>query len=228
MTRLRLIPTSDDKWPEFTFSPGPEKCLHAIGVISACYNSFERILFHIYLHHLDRKKFPRRLCELYYLSLAEDHRTEAIKYVFQTLEKNKKIKETIDNLLKYFRWCWSVRNLILHAETYPTLLLDANDLNVVKRKAKRSSELEYHSFTLAKLRNYAEQIEIGRLQAAKINLHLRYQATPVKRRSAALRAHGYEPLPRILRIPDPLVGTAHHPQPDLEWLSQPQSSAVKS
>jgi hypothetical protein len=96
----------------------------------------------------------------------------------------------------------------------------------VKRKAKRSSELEYHSFALDKLRNYAEKIEEGRVQAAKINLHLRYRATPPKRRSAALLAYGYVSLPRILRIPDPIAGSAY-PLPDLERPAQPQSLQVK-
>jgi hypothetical protein len=195
-------------------------------VLSSCYNSFERILFDLYRHHLDRKKFPRKLCELYYLSLAEEHRLDAIKNVFEALEKSPKIREAIENLLKYFRWCWTVRNSILHAEAYPTILLDPNDLNLVKRKAKRSSELEYHSFTLDKLRDYAEKIEAGRTQAAKINLHLRYRAIPPKRRSVALRIHGYEPLPRTLRIPDPIAGSAY-PLPGLERPTRPQSLQVK-
>jgi hypothetical protein len=198
-----------DNWPQFTFYPGPPKCVHAIGVISSCYNSFERILFKIYMHHLSRKKFPQKLCELYYLSLAEDHRLQAIKFAFEALEKNDKVRDRVFNLLKYFEWCSTVRNAVLHGEVYPTLLLDKNDLKLVKRKRKRSSEVEYHSFTLAKLRDYAERIEAGREQAARINVHLRYRATPAKRRSVALRAHGYEPLPKILEIPDPLEGSAH-------------------
>ena len=40
---------SVDDWPKYpNFYPGPAECLHAIGVISSCYNSFERILFDIY------------------------------------------------------------------------------------------------------------------------------------------------------------------------------------
>jgi hypothetical protein len=90
---------STDNWPQFTFYPGPSKCLHAVGVLSSCYNSFERILFDIYGHHLDRKKFPKKLYELYYLSLAEDHRLDAIKNVFDALERSQKVKDAIANLL---------------------------------------------------------------------------------------------------------------------------------
>jgi hypothetical protein len=200
-----------DSWPgpKFTFHPGPSGCLHAVGVISSCYNSFDRILFDIYLHYLERKKLPRKLCELYYLSLPEEQRLDAIKYIFDALEKNRKVRKAIENLVQYFRWCWLVRNSILHGEPYPTILVDPNDLNLVKRKKKRSSELEYHSFTLGQLRDYAEKIETGRMQAAKINLHLRYRAMPPKRRSVALQVHAYEPLPRILHIPNPLEGSEH-------------------
>ncbi len=177
---------SVDDWPKYpNFYPGPAECLHAIGVISSCYNSFERILFDIYMHHLRRQGFPERLCEFYYLGLPEDRRPDAVKQVFDTFEKNAKVKDRVENLLKYFRWCWQVRNVVLHGEAYPTLIVDKTDLMLVKRK-RRSAEREYHALPFAKLRDLADKIEAGRTQAAKINLHLRYRSTPRKRLSAEL------------------------------------------
>jgi hypothetical protein len=131
------------------------------------------------------------------------------------------------NLTEYFHWCWAVRNAVVHAEVYPAFLVSKNDLNLVRRRGKQSSELEYLTFSVATLREYADKIEAGRMQAARINLHLRYRATPPKRRSAALRTHGYEPLPKTLPIPAPMEAR-ERPRSGQVYLYPPSSSRAKS
>jgi hypothetical protein len=196
---------SDDNWPQYRFDPGPPKCLHAVAVISGCYNTFERLLFDLYSHHLDRKKYHRIISEKYFLSIDEKKRVELVKEVFRHFEKRRRIIEAIDNLMSYFTWCVTVRNSILHAEVYPAFFASTTDLNLVKRLSKRSAKLGYLSLDLATLRYLADRIEDGRLQAAKINLHLRYRDTAPSRRSPALRHHGREPLPQKLPIPAALT-----------------------
>jgi hypothetical protein len=204
------MPVSQDEWPTFDFYAGPPKHLHAVGVLASCYNSFERILFDLYLHHLDRKKFPRALTEQFYLAVDEQRRVKMLRDVFLALEQSKKVIALIDNLANYFNWARSVRNTILHAEAYPMMIVSNSDLNVVKRRGRRSAEVGYLSLDLTTLRYLAEKIEAGRLQAAKINVHLRYRDTKPSRRSVALSIHGRESLPQIL-VPPAVLELSERP-----------------
>jgi hypothetical protein len=54
-----------DNWPLPHYSPGPPEHLHAFGVISTVYNSFEDSIFAIYRHHLDVLKVPYQLSEFF-------------------------------------------------------------------------------------------------------------------------------------------------------------------
>ena len=78
---------SEDSWPLPNYDPGKPKHLHAVGVISMNYNAFERTLYSLYRLHLDRKKIPLRLGELYYFTLNEQSRLAAIeRYLMNTKE----------------------------------------------------------------------------------------------------------------------------------------------
>jgi len=196
----------DDKWPKFDrFNPGPKDHLHAVAVICVCFNSFERILFDLYIHHLDRKKYNRIISEQYYLSQDEQKRIGLLITVFEHYEKRRKVRDAINNLADYFKWCFNVRNSVLHGENYPTLISSSTDLNLVKRLGRRSTTVGYLSLNLPALRYLADRVEDGRLQAAKINIHLRFRDTPASRRSRMLREYGLEPLPKKLSVPEPLV-----------------------
>jgi hypothetical protein len=200
---------SDDDWPDFEwFHPGSAKHLHAVGVISSCYNAFERILYDLYFHHLDKKKLPRKFAEFQFFALNEQDRMAAIRNVFILFERRKRVVHLIDNLVTYFNWAWTARNSILHGEVYPTAIVSSTDLNLIKRRNKRSADVGYLSLTLDELRYIAERIEDGRLQAAKINVHLRYRDRNRAQRNAGLRAYheaGLTALPRRLSPPDALA-----------------------
>jgi hypothetical protein len=62
------VTDAEDIWPAPKYHVGKPKHLHAIGVISMNYNAFERNLYWLYRFHLDRKKIPQKLSDLYYLS----------------------------------------------------------------------------------------------------------------------------------------------------------------
>ena len=101
---------SEESWPLPNYDPGKPKHLHAVGVISMNYNAFERTLYSLYRLHLDRKKIPLRLGELYYFTLNEQSRLAAIRAVFDEYERNEKVREVAESSLKFFDWCSNVRN----------------------------------------------------------------------------------------------------------------------
>ncbi len=63
-----------DAWPEPEYNPGPRKHLHAIGVISSCYNSYEESIFELYQHLPTTLGLPFKLTSLYYRSVGERER----------------------------------------------------------------------------------------------------------------------------------------------------------
>jgi hypothetical protein len=199
-----LNPALADKWPRYSFDPGPPEALHAVAVISACFNSFERILFDIYIHHLDRKKYDRFISEQYFLAIDERRKLDLIKQTFKRLEKKPRVSALVFNLVEYFEWCSKVRNSVLHGEIYPALFARAN-LNLMKRPSKRSYGVLYLSLDLPELRNLADRVEAGRMQAAKISAHLRFRDTKPRHRTRLQLRHGREPLPKLLRVPKPLT-----------------------
>lgn len=193
-----------DNWPQYRFNPGSPKALHAVAVISACFNSFERILFDLYIHHPDRKKYHRLISERYFLTLDERKKLDLIKDIFKLFERRPRVIAALNNLVDYFAWCADVRHSVLHGEIYPTIISSTTDLNLVKRITRKSLAVGYLSLDLTTLRYLADRIEDGRLQAAKIKVHLRYRDTKPRSRSPMLRAHGREPLPKKLHVPEPL------------------------
>jgi hypothetical protein len=196
---------SEDNWPSYdTYFPGSPKHLHAVGVIASCYNAFERLIFELYLHHVDRNKIPHSISVQFYLSRDDGNRLALINSVFQTYEKKERVRQLLENLTNYFRWCADVRNTILHGEVIPSFFADKHFHRISKRRGKKSAEMGYLSINLPSLRDYADKIQDGRLQAAKIMLHLHYRDTPPTKRSFSLRNYGLEPLPQTLDVPNPI------------------------
>jgi hypothetical protein len=48
-------------------------------------------------------------------------RTDAIRAVFDDYEKDEKVKDVLDGILRFFDWCSHVRNSIIRAQQYPAL-----------------------------------------------------------------------------------------------------------
>jgi hypothetical protein len=92
-------PTHD--WPLPRYDPGPKDHLHALGVIAITFASLQANLDILYFNCANRGKLPRKLAELYYFSLDEQKRIEAIKTIFRSYETDLLVIETVDNLLLY-------------------------------------------------------------------------------------------------------------------------------
>ncbi len=200
---------SEDNWPnDTTFFPGPSKHLHAVGVLSSRYNAFEQLIFNLYIHHYERKKLARKISEQFYWSRDEGSRITLLKDTFADLEKGKNVKNLVENLADYFLFCWKIRNGIIHGYVYPTVIANQTELQLVTQ-AKKSRNKTYLNLDLSAIRECADCMATGRLQAAQIAIYLTYRDTVPSRRSLWLRMVGQQSLPKILRIPRHLEKLVH-------------------
>jgi hypothetical protein len=193
-----------DSWPQPVYDPGPSKNLHALGVISILFNSFEASMFGLYRHHLDIKKVPYELTNFIHASLNEHLRLDALKIIFDKYENDRKVVSIVDNLIQYFNWCSDARNKLLHAERYPALFVKQDMLYLCKKKNKKSMETVYMIFDLHTLRETADRINCGIIQSAKVKIYLRVRDIPVSQLSPGYKDYEHEPLPRILTVPNVL------------------------
>jgi hypothetical protein len=192
----------EDTWPIPRYNPGRSKHLHALGVIAVTFASFERSVDFLYVNLAREQHMPKELFSLYYFSLNEEKRIEAIRLVFKTFEKNTEVIALIENLLDYFQWCRNCRNQILHAEQYPPMFGGEPDtLYLTKRVGKRSPQTGYMKFKLSKLRFIADKVREGVVRCAEMHIYFRFRGRPLNAVPAELRAYVREPLPQILRIP---------------------------
>ena len=197
--------SESDQWPSPDYNPGSRDHLHAIGVISMMFNAFERGLHDLYEIHPLRQRVPQRLIDLYFYSLNEDRRTQAIQKVFKSFERSPKVKAIVTNLVDYFEWCKDARNKVLHAEQYPALLGgDPAFLHLTKKASKNNPSARYIALTVPLLRSIADKMRAGQLQCAKVRIYLRVRGRHVSELSGGLAVYKHEPLPEKLRVPRPL------------------------
>jgi hypothetical protein len=169
-------------------------------------------MFSLYQHHLKFLKVPQKLIELFYLSLNEQQRLSAIKIVFQECEKDPEVRAVAESIIDYFAWCWDVRNKLLHAELYPASFgANLENLHLMKRIGKKTTERGYLELKLKTLRDMADKIEYGKQHCAAFQIWLRFRDTPSDKRPKWLLPFGSEPLPEILAVPTPLE-LSPHPQ----------------
>jgi len=207
---------TDDKWPLPDYNPGPPKHLHAIGVISMNYNAYERAIYSLYTFHLYRKDVPAQIIEHYFFNLSERLQLDAIRQVFLGYERSKKVLAVLESNLKYFDWCWHVRNSVLHSYRHQSLIGDpegSDSIQLVKRRGKKSAAMGYKRFTLKDLRQFADQIREGQIHCLLLYIHLRQRGRPQSKWTDPLRRHGPQPLPGILVTPEYLTLEDHPSDP---------------
>jgi hypothetical protein len=163
----------EDTWPLPKYDNGPPKHVHAIGVIALAYATLQSAMDHLFLN-----RARSEWAEKYYYLLNEEKRSDAIKEVFKNADPG--VVEAIGNIVKYFDWCRACRNILLHAESYPSGLVPFPDgaLGLTKRLKKGSTEQGYTALTLQELRDVADRMRDGIVHCAKIDLFVRYQGRP--------------------------------------------------
>jgi hypothetical protein len=78
----------EDTWPLPDYNPGPTRQhLHALGVLSLTYATLQRNMDDLFLLGAARKQIPPDWTETYYYALSEDRRSQAIKDIFNRLNR---------------------------------------------------------------------------------------------------------------------------------------------
>jgi len=80
---------SEDNWPLPDYNPGPQKHLHALGAISTSFNKFETSLFHVFAHHLRKRKVSNKIIDAFYFQGSENQRLENINLIFTECKSTK-------------------------------------------------------------------------------------------------------------------------------------------
>jgi len=201
----RTTTDTDDNWPSPEYEVGQHNHVHAIGVISLLTAQFERSIDGFHAHHWRDQNAPYDLIDLYYYSLNEEKRLEAIRIAFERFERDPAVREAIENLVAYFKWCRDARNNLLHAEHYPASFGgDPAFLYLIKRTGKQSSKSGYMKLSLAYLRSIAGKMRAGIIQSARISIYLRTRGFPREKIDRQLQAYASDPLPAPMKVPKPL------------------------
>jgi hypothetical protein len=200
-----------DTWPDPDYHVGPQKHLHAVGVMTTLYNSLDGYTQSLFQHYFDELGMSKNV----------------LRRVFTDCEKDDAAREALMNFLEYFQWCWDARNKIAHSEHYPASFGRHKDLHLTKPLSKRSSQRGYMTLDLATLRDVADKIRAGIKHAATLHIYLRCRDWPRASWPRGYEAHASEPLPEKLPIPSSLT-LASSPGGELKPPRPPKSSRRKS
>jgi hypothetical protein len=201
----RDMAESEDMWPMPKYNPGQPKHLHALGVIALQFAQLERSVDSLYHAEARRKKMPDDLIDLYFYSLNEEKRIEAIRLIYAGYTAHPHVIALVNNLLDYFNWCRDCRNKILHAERYPAAFGgDTQMLYLTKRIGKQKPESGYMKFSLDTLRLIADRMRAGIVQSATMDIRLRYLDVSSSKVRQPYRDIVQEPFPGKLRVPNSL------------------------
>src|SRR6266511_2764539 len=100
---------SDDNWPPE--SVGPEKHLHALGVISAYYNLYEETLQFLFGYHIERPD----VAEFLFRRQNNAERLATIRFSFNQHEKDPNVLDHIEYLITHYSICHDNRNILMHS-----------------------------------------------------------------------------------------------------------------
>ena len=208
---------TEDAWPLPDYDNGPPKHVHAIGVIALTYATLQSAMDRLFLNRAKSK-----WAEKYYYLLNEEKRSDAIKEVFKNDGPGVvDAVGNVGNIVTYFDWCRACRNILLHAESYPSdgVPFPGDALALIKQlKKKGATEPGYTLQTLQELRDVADRMRDGIVQCAKIDLFVRYQGR-AETLPDKYREHPRS-LPPNLPVPKPI---ALAPSPRDLWRASPPS-----
>jgi hypothetical protein len=151
---------ADDQWPRYDI--GPQKHIHALGVISLNYNLFEGALWLIFERYLgiDGPWFYERL--------NNSDRVAAMQQILHR-EADSNVQKLIIYLSKYFAVCNENRNNLMHAQhNFGAKIAEHLILN---KKSNKNEPLTF-SIRLDKLRQIADEIHAGTVFLVEIDRYL--------------------------------------------------------
>lgn len=171
-----------DNWPLPEFNPGPQKHLHAIGVISLNFNKLERSVEQLFFAKAEQTGIPERFAQKYFYRLDEEKKDAAIRDIYtEDLQEEPELIAQIVRLMECVAWARDCRNKILHSEMHPISFYHNQDLlYLTKRFSKNSARSGFIEFDLEQLRGIAINIMNYVIRSAEINLYMRHRNTPVE------------------------------------------------
>ena len=186
-------------WPEPNYSAPPVELMHALGIASLNYNSFEHVLFAIFRVHLLDRNVPSEFSGFIFGELNRQQQIQALKEVFETCEKDPIVIERISDLLAFFSWAAQARDMLMHSHQDTFSDPKEGRLALAKRSRDNFAKFNFMSLSVLYLRAIADDMHRGYLFALNLFAFLE---------SRAGRMPGFlsqlAPLPNKPQIPKPL------------------------
>ncbi|HTB04131.1 MAG TPA: hypothetical protein VK804_27000 [Bradyrhizobium sp.] len=185
---------ADDQWPRYEI--GPQKHIHALGVVSLNYNLFEGALWLIFERYLgiDGPWFYERL--------NNSDRVAAMQQILHR-EANPNIQKMIIHLAKYFAVCTENRNNLMHAQH--NFGARVAEHLIVNKKSNKNEPLTF-SIRLDTLRQIADEIHAGTIFLVGIDKYLSSRAihSDPETTNAVRESNPYREPPALPRMPKKL------------------------
>jgi len=184
-----------DIWPLPDFNPGPHEHLHAIGVISITFASFEQDLPDLWKYFADNRNIHEKL------NARNDKDAIAeFKKLFRKHLTRSDVLDAVINLIDYFDWCQVTRNQILHSARYPKPFGKPDEISLSKPIKKGSQESGRKDLSLDEIRDIAEKMRVGVVQCCTMDIYLRYM-DQTRHNIAPVYLPYIDCLPPLLGIP---------------------------
>jgi hypothetical protein len=140
-------------WPNY--HAGPERHLHALGVISVNYNLFESLIATLLQYYAGDKT-----SDFFFDRMSNQERLDAIRHFAYLKEENGNVLALIEYLLSYFSTCTDNRNILMHSK-HSSGDHSTEILPLEKKAAKDPSRLLYFKLLLSQLRKSADEMRRG-------------------------------------------------------------------
>jgi hypothetical protein len=99
---ILLMPETNDQWPLPKYSTAPADHLHALGVVTLNFNTFEFALFRLFSHHLERLAIDIRVSWNLYSALQDSQKAHAIRDMYAVYEPNPIVIDHVAHILAFF------------------------------------------------------------------------------------------------------------------------------
>lgn len=153
-TQTRIPKEADYAWPRYT--TGPERHMHALGVIAVNYNVFEFGLALLLEYYTSKA-----ISDYFFNRTNNQERLNAIRHFANAREADPTVLTLVEHLITYFGACTANRNILMHSRhaegSHP-----GDILPLEKSSADEPSKLLYFFYLLLpQLRSVADQIMRG-------------------------------------------------------------------
>lgn len=180
--------------------------MHALGIVSINYNSFEHGLLAIFRHHLDAKNVPENFSDFVFGKANREVQVAMIREIFDQCESDWAVKDCVEHLLSYYAWCYQSRDLLMHShQNFQGADTGEHLLSLAKRKRDDYSAYNYMHLSLPHLRAIADNMHAGYLFLLNLNYFLMARAGKVDAeilKGFPPRLPSKPPIPRQIKLRD--------------------------